>query len=158
MKTNQKGIDLIKYYEGTGPIKDGLCQPYKCSAGYWTIGYGNRRINPSTPVGPSTAPVTLTQANTIMMLHIESMEQDIDSILTNKNLTSNQYSALACWVYNLGIDRLRSSTLLKKVNSGDIAGAADEFLKWNKETKNNVLVVSRGLDNRRKAERVLFLS
>jgi GH24 family phage-related lysozyme (muramidase) len=158
MKTNQKGIDLIKYYEGTGPVVNGLCQPYKCSAGYWTIGYGNRRINPTTPVTGSTSPISLAQANTVMLLHIEAMEHDIDAIMTNRNLTSNQYSALASWVYNLGIDRLRSSTLLKKLNSGDLTGAADEFLKWNKETKNNVLVVSKGLDNRRKAERALFLS
>ena len=61
MKTNQKGIDLIKYYEGTGPMVNGLCQPYKCPAGYWTIGYGNRWLNPSTPVTGSTSPISLSQ-------------------------------------------------------------------------------------------------
>ncbi|EBY2991617.1 lysozyme, partial [Salmonella enterica subsp. enterica serovar Typhimurium] len=49
---------------------------------------------------------------------------------------------------------LSSSTLLRKLNSGDYAGAADEFLRWNKAGGK----VLNGLTRRREAERALFLS
>jgi lysozyme len=155
MKTNEKGIALIKRFEGTGPMVNGLCQPYKCSAGYWTIGYGNRWIG-NIPVTGSTTPITLAMAEMVMTQHIESMEPNIDLIMTNTSLSSNQYSAIASWVYNLGCERLRSSTLLKKLNANDLVGASKEILVWNKETVNGKLQVSTGLDNRRKAEYALF--
>ncbi|HHP2614034.1 TPA: lysozyme, partial [Enterobacter roggenkampii] len=56
--------------------------------------------------------------------------------------------------YNLGSRSLSTSTLLRKLNAGDYAGAADEFLRWNKAGGK----VLNGLTRRREAERALFLS
>ncbi|HEJ8622398.1 TPA: lysozyme, partial [Klebsiella michiganensis] len=56
--------------------------------------------------------------------------------------------------YNIGTRALSSSTLMKKLNSGDVKGAADEFLRWNKSGGKAMP----GLTNRRKAEREVFLS
>ncbi|KMJ67120.1 hypothetical protein ABT88_11955 [Salmonella enterica subsp. enterica serovar Typhimurium] len=41
-----------------------------------------------------------------------------------------QGHALVSFAYNLGARTLSSSTLLRKLNAGDYAGAADEFLRW----------------------------
>ena len=69
-------------------------------------------------------------------------------------LTQGQFDALVSFAYNVGSRALSTSTLLKKLNAGDIKGAADEFLRWNKSGGK----VMPGLTNRRKAERALFLS
>ena len=69
-------------------------------------------------------------------------------------VTQNQFDALVSFTYNLGAGNLRSSTLLKKLNAGDYAGAADEFPKWNKAGGKELA----GLTRRRNAERDLFLS
>ena len=57
------------------------------------------------------------------------------------------------FLYNLGIGNFKSSTLLRKINQGDFSAAANEFLKWNKAGG----IVLKGLENRRIAERMLFL-
>ena len=69
-------------------------------------------------------------------------------------VTQNQFDALVSFAFNLGPANLKSSTLLRKVNSGDVNGAADEFLKWN-HAGGQVLA---GLTARRNAEKTLFLS
>lgn len=69
-------------------------------------------------------------------------------------LTDNQFGALVSFTYNLGPGNLRKSTLLKKLNAGDVAGAANAFLSWNKAAGK----VMKGLTTRREAERKLFLS
>ncbi|MDU2883127.1 MAG: lysozyme, partial [Enterobacter sp.] len=62
--------------------------------------------------------------------------------------------ALVDFAYNLGVKALEGSTLLKKLNAGDYAGAAAEFPKWNKAGGK----VLPGLVKRREAERTLFLA
>ena len=67
-------------------------------------------------------------------------------------LNPNQFGALTSFTYNLGAGNLRSSTLLRKLNAGDYAGAAAEFARWNKAGGK----VLKGLTRRRAAERALF--
>lgn len=69
-------------------------------------------------------------------------------------LTKNQLDALVSLCYNIGVGAIAKSTLVRKLNAGDINGAANEFLKWNKA---NGRILS-GLTRRRIAERKLFLS
>lgn len=157
MRVTQKGIDLIKFYEGCPTNNKGLCIPYICSAGYWTIGFGNRFLFDGREVTSKTAPITKTDADKLFHLYIQNVEREVLSVV-KVHLSDNQLSALVSFVYNLGIGRLKSSTLLKKLNKGDYTGASQEFPKWNNETKNGVLVPSSGLTKRRKAEQELFLT
>jgi lysozyme len=64
-----------------------------------------------------------------------------------------QFDALVSFSFNVGLGNLQSSTLRMKYNRGDIEGAADEFLKWNKAGGK----VLNGLVKRRQDERNLFL-
>ena len=51
--------------------------------------------------------------------------------LLKKNINNNQFSALVSFAYNLGLNNLKSSTLLKKVNSNsNDRTIVDEFIKW----------------------------
>ena len=72
-------------------------------------------------------------------------------------LNSNQLSALSSFAFNVGIYGLQSSTLLKKLNTGDYLGAANEFPRWNKATIRGIKRPLAGLTRRREAEKQLFL-
>jgi lysozyme len=56
----------------------------------------------------------------------------------------------------MGETRLRTSTLLKLLNSGDYASVPTQLLRWNKEHVNGVVGDSVGLTSRRKAEITLW--
>jgi GH24 family phage-related lysozyme (muramidase) len=68
------------------------------------------------------------------------------SRLVKVELNQGQFDALVSFTYNLGA-LLSTSTLLRKLNAGDYAGAADEFLRWNKAGGK----VLNGLTRRREA-------
>lgn len=78
-------------------------------------------------------------------------EQSVNNNVKVK-LTSNQFSALVSFCYNVGEGAFRSSTLLKKLNTGDYSGACKELDRWNKGGGR----VLQGLVRRRDAEQDLF--
>lgn len=67
-------------------------------------------------------------------------------------LSDNQFGACLSLAYNIGYGSFSNSTLLKKLNAGDIAGASEQFLVWNKSAGKFL----QGLMNRRKDEQKLF--
>lgn len=136
----EKAIDLIKKYEGFS------ARPYKCPAGVLTIGYG-RTID----VRPYE--ITTEEAETVWLSKYVKTIADQILAIVKVELSNNQICALIDFVYNLGIGNFKSSTLLRKINQGDFSAAANEFLKWNKAGG----IVLKGLENRRIAERMLFL-
>ena len=90
----------------------------------------------------------------------ELLNRDLDKFasgvvrLCKVPLSDDQFGALVSFSFNVGLGNLQASTLLRKLNRGDpLEEVADEFLKWNKAGGK----VLRGLTNRRKAERNLFL-
>lgn len=70
------------------------------------------------------------------------------------NINANQFSALTSFVFNLGCGNFKSSTLLTRLNAGNVKAASDEILLWNK-AGGKVLA---GLVKRREAEKTLFCS
>lgn len=146
MQTSEKGIALIKEFEGC------KLTAYQDSVGVWTIGYGW-----TLPVNGKQirAGMTIKQetAERLLKTGLVSYESDV-SRLVKVSLTQGQFDALVSFTYNLGARSLSTSTLLRKLNAGDYAGAADEFLRWNKAGGK----VLNGLTRRREAERALFLS
>ncbi|RAY45884.1 lysozyme [Enterobacter kobei] len=146
MQTSDKGIALIKQFEGC------KLTAYQDSVGVWTIGYGWTKPVDGKPI---RAGMTIKQetAERLLKTGLVSYENDV-SRLVKVDLTQGQFDALVSFTYNLGARSLLTSTLLRKLNAGDYAGAADEFLRWNKAGGK----VLNGLTRRREAERALFLS
>ncbi|EMI5460301.1 lysozyme [Enterobacter roggenkampii] len=146
MQTSDKGIALIKQFEGC------KLTAYQDSVGVWTIGYGWTKPVDGKPI---RAGMTIKQetAERLLKTGLVSYENDV-SRLVKVDLTQGQFDALVSFTYNLGARSLSTSTLLRKLNGGDYAGAADEFLRWNKAGGK----VLNGLTRRREAERALFLS
>lgn len=149
MYIDNKALDLIKTFEGL------RLKAYRCPAGVWTIGYGHTK-----GVYPGMT-ITEELANKFLIDDIWNFEREVDS-LVKVSITQNQFNALVSFAFNVGSDiddddiaeGLGDSTLLRKLNRGDVLGAADEFSKWNK-SRGRVLS---GLTKRRCAERTLFLS
>lgn len=78
-------------------------------------------------------------------------------VYVTQDLPSTRLAALASFSYNVGLGAFRRSTLLRKLNAGDVIGACNELLRWDKATVNGKKVVLRGLTNRRAEERALCL-
>lgn len=149
MQTSHNGVSLIKQFEGCRLT----AYPDPGTGGApWTIGYGWTHPVDGKPVRPG---MTIDQdtADRLLKTGLLSYENDVLKLVRVK-LTQGQFDALVSFAYNVGSRALSTSTLLKKLNAGDIKGAADEFLRWNKAGGK----VLNGLTRRREAERALFLS
>lgn len=149
MNIGLKGEALIKSFESC------RLTAYQDGGGVWTIGWGHtgRDIHEGLTI-------TQVQADAYFDRDIARFEREVTSLLTVP-VNQNQFDALVSFAYNCGSDidedtkaeGLGDSTLLRKLNAGDTVGAAQEFLKWNKD---NGKVVA-GLTRRRTAEAFLFV-
>ena len=113
----------------------------------WTIGYGH--------TGPDVHPgltITQQQAENLLARDIQTASDAVNR-LVKYELTQEEFDALVDFTYNCGAGNLQASTLLKKVNAGDMVGASKEFAKWNLANGH----ILQGLVNRRQAEMRLFL-
>lgn len=145
MKTSTAGQDLIKRWEGFS------LTPYVCPAGLPTIGWGHviSRLDSVRWAGG----ISREQAEALFALDVRVAESGVASLITAP-LNANQHAALVSFTFNLGAGRLRASTLRRKLNALDYAGAAGEFGRWVYGGGKKL----RGLVARREEERRLFLS
>lgn len=141
MRTSQKGVSLIKSFEGL------RLKAYQDSVGVWTIGYG------ATCGIAAGMTITNEQAERMLINDISRFEPEIER-LVKVPLSQAQWDALMSFTYNLGAANLGESTLLRLLNACDYAGAAEQFKRWNKAGGS----VLPGLARRRSAERMMFLS
>lgn len=141
MTPGSQCISLIKKHEGL------RTSAYKCPAGVWTVGYGHTRNVKAGDV------ITEKEAENLLIQDLAAAAADV-SRLVKVPLTQGQFDALCSFVFNLGAGSLMKSSLLKYVNAGDFKKAADEFEKW-VYSGGRIL---KGLVNRRKDERQLFIS
>jgi lysozyme len=152
MKTGQAGLKLIKEFEGClekVPGQPGRYQPYICPAGVLTIGWGH--TNHHGRKFDERSIWTKAECDFVLTDDLRGFERAVER-LVKVDLNQNQFDALVSFAYNCGEGNLEKSTLLKKVNARDFAGAAAEFAKWNKGGGK----VLRGLVRRREAEAKLF--
>lgn len=136
-----KGLALIKRFEGFSALE------YTCVAGKRTIGYGHCL----SPDENYPAGVTEEQAEELLRDDVADAEDAVIR-LVEVPLTPNQFDALVSFVFNVGSENFRRSTLLRRLNDGDYDGVAKEFGKWIYANEKPVA----GLMQRRKAEAELF--
>lgn len=119
---------------------------YKCAAGVWTIGYGHTQ---GVREGDTC---TQDLANSWLIDDIRET-QLLLAHYVNVPVSEGEFIALVSLAFNVGVGALMKSKLLRKLNSGDRDGAAEEFLDFDLANGKKVA----GLTRRRKAEHDLFL-
>lgn len=120
---------------------------YKCPAGVWTIGYGHTKgIREGDTCTQELADAWLVddiRETQLLLAHY-----------VNVPVSAGEFIALVSLAFNVGVGALMKSKLLRKLNSGDRDGAAEEFLDFDLANGKKVA----GLTRRRKAEHDLFLT
>ncbi|MCA8110270.1 lysozyme [Burkholderia cepacia] len=150
---SKTGLQLTEQFEGC------RLTAYQDSVGVWTIGYGHTGQDVYKGLT-----ITQEKAEQLLLQDIAKASAAVNRLVTLDragaadtdglpDLTQDEFDALVDFTFNLGAGRLAGSTLLKKLNAGDIEGAAAEFPKWI-YAGGKVLA---GLVKRRDAERALFL-
>jgi lysozyme len=147
VRSSQRIIDMIKGWEGF------RAEPYLCPGRVWTIGFGTTRYPNGVFVGEQDPEITRGQAEQYLRHDLIQFER---AVLKNVKveISQNQFDALVSFTYNVGPGNLKTSTLLKLLNTGKYLLAAQEFPKWNKAGGK----VLPGLVKRRKEEMDLFLT
>lgn len=143
---NESALSLIKSFEGLE------LKPYKCPADVPTIGYGTTVYPDGKKVSLKDSPISEERAEELLLHDIKKYGKAVEDAV-KVELNDNQYGALVSFTYNVGIGALNNSTLLRKLNSGDYEGAAEQFERWIYAGGK----VLNGLVKRRQAERALFL-
>ena len=149
-KLTDAGANLVKHFEGClKKIGPDHYTAYKCPAGVATIGFGHTNHH-----GRKFSMGDVWSSAECDAEFLTDMRGFEDAVrrLVKVPLEPHQFDALVSFAYNCGEGNLGKSTLLKKVNASDFAGAAKEFAKWN---KGGGKVLS-GLTRRRASEALLF--
>ena len=146
MSVSNKGVDLICEFEGK------RLAAYDDGVGVWTIGFGTIKYPNGVRVKKGDT-CTLDQATAYMRHDLIEFEHTVNSSV-KVPLNQNQFDALVSLAYNIGSNAFKSSTLVKKLNTGDYQGAADQFNVWINAGGKRM----QGLVNRRDREKLLFLS
>jgi len=146
MKASDNCLELIRRFEGFSYI------PYLCPAGVPTIGYGSTRYVDGRTVTLGDDLITEKQADSIMRKTLKTYEAAVTRYV-QVSINQNQFDALVDFAYNSGAKSLLTSTLLKKLNAGNMVGASKEFGRWVYGGGK----VLKGLVKRREAEHELFV-
>ena len=137
MQMSAAGLDLLKRSEGF------RSRTYLDAAGLPTIGYGHQLVHPECfPNGISEA-----QGAEILVNDLRDAEQAVGR-LVKVALTQGQFDALVDFCFNVGSGKLVDSTLLKDLNAGQYAQAAEQLLRWDHVGSQEMA----GLKARREAE------
>lgn len=144
MKLSQRGIDLIKQFEGYSS----KAYPDPATGGApWTIGHGTTQ-----GVKPGMI-ITAEQAEKMLRDDVAKFESGVSALLKVPT-TQGQFDAMVSLAYNIGLGNFGKSTLLRKHNEKCYSCAAGQFPAWNRAAGK----VMNGLTRRRNAERDVYMS
>lgn len=90
MKLSERGLDLIKKWEGC------RLNAYKCPAGVWTIGYGHTK---GVKKGDK---ITQDEADKLLLQDCKRFEDHVNTYNKKYNFTQNQFDALVSFAFNIG--------------------------------------------------------
>jgi lysozyme len=158
MKVSDKAIEVIRHHEGV------RFKPYRCPALLWTIGVGHvlypdqakipldKRGN-YTLRAEDDRTFSKEEVDGILRIDLARFEQGVTKYITVP-LSQGMFDCLVSFSFNVGLGTLQRSTLRQKLNRGDKEGAAEELMKYCMAGGK----ILKGLWNRRKDEKAMFLS
>ena len=130
-----------------------VSKPYLCPANVPTIGYGSTYYANGTKVTLNDPPMSEKEAHALLMVelhhtYLPGVVRNCPILLTDER----KCNSIVSWCYNLGVGRLQTSTLKRKINAQDWEGAKEQLMLWNKAGGKVLL----GLTRRRIAESALL--
>lgn len=143
MKISDAGLALIREFEG---LRLEAYPDPATGSDPWTVGYGHTGKDVVTGLR-----ITEEEAERLLLVDCAEFEDCVNE-LVEVDLQQHQFDALICFVFNLGCNAFRSSTLRRLVNQGNFEAAEAQFARWDKAAGK----VMPGLTRRRAAEADLF--
>jgi len=141
---HEDGLTLLQDFEGCE------LQAYVDCCGVWTIGHGHT----GSDVYKGKR-ISKHDAELLLQKDVEWVERNVKQLVT-ADISLKEFSALCCFVFNIGVGAFSDSTMLKLLNKRDYAGASAQFLRWNKGVIEGEVREIAGLTRRRLAEQSLF--
>lgn len=123
-KLDKKGVDFLVGEEGC------VLHPYLDSVGICTISCGCTYWESGKRICMEDKPITMARAVLLFKHLLKHYETAVWS-LTRDDITQNNFNALVSFSYNVGVNALKTSTLLKRVNKNphDL-GITSSFYSW----------------------------
>lgn len=109
---------MIKYFEGYSPVV------YRDGGGVITVCYGHTGKDIILDKWYSKA-----ECEALLEKDLQRLKKQVDPLI-NVKIPELTQAAIYSFVYNVGIGNFSRSTLLKKVNAGDLKGACEEMKRW----------------------------
>jgi len=144
-QVSRAAIELIKRFEGyrrkAAQLPDGR----------WTLGYGH------VLSARQGAEVPEEDAEALLLYDLIAVAHAVNE-LTLAPLNQNQFDALCAFVFNIGVEDYRGSSVLRRLNEGQPLQAAAYMEMWRKADVGGERIVVDALVRRRAAEKLLFLT
>lgn len=148
MNTSEKGLALIKYFEGV------RAKPYKCPAGYWTVGVGHLITRSAELPDSWNRELEPNEIDEILKKDLVKFENGVLRLLHPKQPTQFEFDALVSFSFNLGLGCFQRSTVRSAFKRGDKKRAGEVLLKYCYAGGRKL----KGLIRRRIAEHALLMS
>jgi len=144
-QVSRVAVDLIKRFEGYRQ------KAAQLPDGRWTVGYGH------TLTAREGASVSEKDAEALLLYDLISVAHSVNEH-TYAPLNQNQFDALVCFAFNIGLDNFLRSGVLRRINEGSLLQAACAMEMWRKADFEGERIVIDALVRRRAAEKTLFLT
>lgn len=118
MRMSHQGLELLIAREGK---KNAV---YRDSKGILTAGVGH--TGPDVHEGDVWSD---EKVETVLAADLARFEKAINDAV-KVPLLQNQFDALVSWAFNVGASAAAGSTLVRKINEGDMDEAARQFDRW----------------------------
>ena len=135
MQMSEAGRLMLQALEGV------RATPYRDVAGLETTGCGHLCTDDEQRTGVlaiggvavpyRTRALTAREVDQLLAQDLALAERALEDAVTVP-LEQHQFDALASWVFNVGITAMRRSTLLAKLNAGELDAVTDELRRWNR--------------------------
>lgn len=144
---NEIATNLVMGFEGF------RAKAYVDETGNLTIGYGHKIVDGDGFDANSS--ISQSDAQALLSQDLQTFQACVEAAITQE-MSPGQEAAMISLCYNIGCDAFSSSTLVSLFNSGDVTGASEQFLSWDKGHVSGVLTVIAGLAARRSSEQNIF--
>jgi lysozyme len=148
MKVSDKLIKMLRHHEGV------RSKPYRCPAGLWTVGVGHLIGDGKSLPESWNKTFTTEEIDGILKSDLNRFELGVSKMLPNVRLRQCEFDCLVSFAFNLGLGTFQRSTLRQALLRGDKEAAMESLMKYCRAGGK----VLRGLENRRKDEKAMFLA